>query len=86
LFALKFVAWVSQLNLTYTPLTDINLTARIAKTIQPGGTLFNNTDPFPVINGTQFIAITDSNPFLTPFNLSQINPHVVAGPAMYQSG
>ncbi len=33
-----------------------------------------------------FVAITDSDLFLTPFNLSMINPHVVAGPALYQAG
>jgi len=85
----KFAAWVSQLNLTYTPLEDINGTT--AWTTQPGGSIFptaifNNSDPFPVLNGTQFVAITDADPFLTPFNLSQIVPHIVAGPAMYQSG
>ncbi|KAK1141671.1 hypothetical protein N8T08_008769 [Aspergillus melleus] len=35
---------------------------------------------------TVFIAITDSGLYLTPFNLSMINPHVVAGPALYQAG
>jgi hypothetical protein len=32
-----------------------------------------------------FIALTDSDLFLTPFNLSMINPHVVAL-GVYQAG
>ncbi|KAL1689700.1 ferritin-like domain-containing protein [Schizophyllum commune] len=87
----KFAAWISQLNVTYTELVDVNLTARTASTYQPGGSLYNDTnpfgqDPFGVVNGTQFIVLTDTDLFVTPFNTSQMNPHVVAGPAMYQSG
>lgn len=41
---------------------------------------------FEQINGTMFVAITDANITFTPFNLSMINPHVVAGPALYQAG
>ncbi|OJD17432.1 hypothetical protein AJ78_02457 [Emergomyces pasteurianus Ep9510] len=52
-------------------------------TIQPNLTTFVGD---PAINGTIFIAITDTNLFLTPFNLSLINPHVLAGPAVYQAG
>ncbi|OAX83257.1 hypothetical protein ACJ72_02387 [Emergomyces africanus] len=52
-------------------------------TIQPNLTTFEGD---PAINGTIFIAITDTNLFLTPFNLSLINPHVLAGPAVYQAG
>jgi hypothetical protein len=77
----KYVAWVSQLNVTYTPL-NISSGNR-GYTIQPDMETFEGD---PAINGTMFIAITDSDPFLTPFNLSMINPHVVAGPALYQSG
>ncbi|GBF60824.1 hypothetical protein TMEN_7459 [Trichophyton mentagrophytes] len=40
----------------------------------------------PAVNGTVFIAITDEDLFLTPFNLSLIDSHVVAGPAIYQAG
>ena len=76
-----FVAWVSQLNLTYSPLT--NVSGNTGMTIQPDGlTLGGN----PAINNTVFIAITDTDLFLTPFNLTMINPHVVAGPALYQAG
>ncbi|PGH20068.1 hypothetical protein AJ80_03718 [Polytolypa hystricis UAMH7299] len=98
----KFVAWVTQLNITYSPLTGLtggggggggnmtgggnatNTTGTMSgKTIQPDLSTFMGD---PAINGTIFIAITDSNPYLTPFNLSLINPHVVAGPALYQAG
>lgn len=76
-----FVAWVTQLNLTYSALT---LTGN-----NTGSTFQPNTSTYagdPAINGTMFIAITDANLTLTPFNLSMINPHVVAGPALYQAG
>ncbi|TFK33528.1 Rds1 protein [Crucibulum laeve] len=79
----KFVAWFSQLNTTYTLLENINGTT--GTTIQPGGNIFGN-DTAPIINGTVFVAITDSDIFVTPFNLSEVNPHIVAGPALYTSG
>ena len=77
----KFVAWVSQLNLTY---SELKLTSPTSgSTIQPNVSTFAGD---PAINGTMFVALTDKDLFLTPFNLSQINPHVVAGPALYQAG
>ena len=76
----KYVAWVSQLNVTYTLL---RVSGNRGSTIQPDLETYQGD---PAINGTMFIAITDSNPFLTPFNISMINPHVVAGPALYQAG
>lgn len=78
----KYVVWVSQLNVTYSPLT-IGGNYTSGSTIQPDLSTF---DGDPAINGTMFIAITDSDPFLTPFNISMVNPHVVAGPALYQAG
>ncbi|KAK2745903.1 hypothetical protein FQN57_003516 [Myotisia sp. PD_48] len=79
----SFVAWVTQLNVTYSPLTMLNSSnGTVGKTVQP------NFDTFagdPGINGTVWIAITDENIFYTPFNLSLINEHVVAGPALYQA-
>ncbi|KAJ5098523.1 Protein rds1 [Penicillium argentinense] len=77
----KYVAWVSQLNVTYTPLRVDNNSR--GYTTQPDLETYQGD---PAINGTMFIAITDSNPYLTPFNLSLINPHVVSGPAIYQAG
>ncbi|GAB1214457.1 hypothetical protein ATERTT37_003620 [Aspergillus terreus] len=78
----KFVAWVSQLNVTYSPLI-ISGNGRQGTTTQPDMSTYEGD---PAINGTMFIAITDSDLYLTPFNLSLINPHVVAGPALYQAG
>ncbi|KAI0355739.1 hypothetical protein OH77DRAFT_309094 [Trametes cingulata] len=79
----KFVAWISQLNTTYTPLT---LTSNFSGTTQqPGGEIYGN-GTFPTVNGTVFVAVTDADPFVTPFNLTMLNPHVVAGPAVYTSG
>lgn len=76
----QFVAWVAQLNLTYTPLT---LTGNNSGyTYQPASEVYEGD---PAMNGTAFIALTDSDLFLTPFNLSMINPHVVAL-GLYQAG
>ena len=36
--------------------------------------------------GCSFVLVTDDNPFVTPFNLSLLNNHVVAGPAVYIAG
>ncbi|KAK2754551.1 hypothetical protein FQN54_006952 [Arachnomyces sp. PD_36] len=77
----KFVAWVTQLNVTYSPLTVSDGTS--GTTVQPSVETFQGD---PAVNGTMFIAITDADTFLTPFNLTMINTHVVAGPALYQAG
>jgi len=76
----QFVAWVSQLNLTYTPLT---LTGQNSGyTYQPASEVYQGD---PAANDTMCIAITDTDLFLTPFNLSMINPHVRAL-GFYQTG
>jgi len=75
-----FAAWVSQLNLTYTPLTVTG--PNEGYTYQPAGEVFQGD---PAVNGTMFVAITDSDLFLTPFNLTMINPHVRAL-GLYQAG
>lgn len=104
----QFVAWISQVNTTYTPLFNINGTC--GSTLQPGDLVFNQTvlgnGSTPIVNGTvyvelscvprtllinfmvqcRFIAVTDANITVTPFNLTMLNPHIVAGPAIYQSG
>ncbi|KAH7310166.1 protein rds1 [Rhexocercosporidium sp. MPI-PUGE-AT-0058] len=77
----QFVAWVSQLNVTYSPL--VNISGTTGSTIQPHGTTLGGA---PAINGTVFVALTNADLFVTPFNISMINPHVVAGPALYQAG
>ncbi|QIW94576.1 hypothetical protein AMS68_000094 [Peltaster fructicola] len=70
----KYVAWVNQLNLTYTDLVATGPNS--GYTYQPAAEVYQGGAS--VVNQTTFIALTDSNMFLTPFNLSMINPHVVA--------
>ncbi|KAF9045054.1 ferritin-like domain-containing protein [Panaeolus papilionaceus] len=88
----KFVAWISQLNVTYTPLS---ITAnQSGTTTQPGGQIYGNgtvVERFggqsaPTVNETVFVAITDEDVFVTPFNLTFLDTHIVAGPAFYTSG
>ncbi|KAM5540291.1 hypothetical protein V8D89_006110 [Ganoderma adspersum] len=69
-----YVAWVSQLNTTY---TKLNLTGENSgTTVQP----FDH-----VINGTMFVAVVDAETYVTPHNISMLNEHIVAGPAIYQA-
>lgn len=77
-----FVMWVSQLNVTYSELR-MGGNSSTGSTMQPDLETYEGD---PAVNGTMFIAITDSDPFLTPFNISMINNHLVAGPALYQAG
>jgi hypothetical protein len=80
----KYVVWVSQLNITYTPLhIDNSSNGTRGWTAQPGLETYQGD---PAFNGTIFIAVTDGDPFLSSFNFSLINSHVVAGPALYQAG
>ncbi|KAL4908217.1 hypothetical protein BDW74DRAFT_147069 [Aspergillus multicolor] len=76
----KFVAWLSQLNLTYTELTPTGNNS--GYTFQPASEVFESD---PALNGTAFIALTDSDLFVTPFNLTMLNPHVKAL-GLYQAG
>lgn len=76
-----YVVWVSQLNVTYSPLTMTGPNAGI--TTQPNLETYVGD---PAINGTLFIAIADKKVEVTPFNMSMVNPHIVAGPALYQAG
>ena len=76
-----YVAWVNQLNLTYSALTVTGNNS--GYTFQPNTSTYAGD---PAINGTMFVALTSMNITLTPFNLSMINPFVVAGPALYQAG
>jgi hypothetical protein len=69
----KYVAWVSQLNLTYTPL-EVTGPNR-GWSYQPPNEVYVGD---PAVNETVFLAVTDSNLYLTPFNLTLINPHVKA--------
>ncbi|CAM1510395.1 Fc.00g007300.m01.CDS01 [Cosmosporella sp. VM-42] len=76
----KFALWVSQLNATYTPL--LNVTNNTAYTFQPNMSTYAGD---PAVNGTMFLALTDVDLFVTPYNLSMVNPHVNAL-AIYQAG
>ncbi|KAI2627198.1 hypothetical protein GGS21DRAFT_258324 [Xylaria nigripes] len=76
----RFACWVSQLNVTYSPL--MNISGNSAYTIQPNVSTFEGD---PAINGTIFLAITDRDLPVTPFNMTQINPFVNAL-TIYQAG
>jgi len=78
----KFAAWLSQLNVTYTPLLNVSLEERTAYTIQPNVSTWLGD---PAVNGTMFIALTDLDLFVTPYNVTAVNPHVAAL-AVYQAG
>jgi hypothetical protein len=69
----KYVAWVSQLNLTYTSLEVTG--PNQGWSYQPPNEVYVGD---PAVNETVFLAVTDSNLYLTPFNLTLINPHVRA--------
>lgn len=77
----KYVIWVSQLNSTYSDLTVTGTNQ--GYTFQPDLSTYEGD---PAINGTIFVALTSTDTPFTPFNLSQINPFVAAGPALYQAG
>ena len=78
----RFAAWVSQLNVTYSPLLNVSVEARSAYTVQPDVSTWAGD---PAINGTMFLALTDADLYVTPYNLTQLNPHVAAL-AVYQAG
>ncbi|KAG6010743.1 hypothetical protein E4U21_004131 [Claviceps maximensis] len=78
----KFAAWVSQLNVTYSPLLNISAESKTAYTIQPNSSTWAGD---PAVNGTMFLALTDVELYVTPYNLTQLNPHVAAL-AVYQAG
>jgi hypothetical protein len=76
----QFAAWVTQLNVTYSPL--MNVSGNSAWTIQPNVSTYAGD---PAINGTIFLAVTDEDLYVTPFNITQLNPHVIAL-GLYQAG
>jgi hypothetical protein len=69
----KFLAWVSQINTTYTPLEVTG--PNQGWSWQPPNEVYQRN---PAVNETVFVAVTDSDLYLTPFNLTLINPHVRA--------
>ncbi|KAI9646867.1 hypothetical protein NHQ30_004867 [Ciborinia camelliae] len=80
----QWALWVSQLNITYSPLLNVSSTngSNFGMTIQPDISTYEGD---PAINGTMFLALTDTNITYSAFNLSSVNPHVVAL-ALYQAG
>ncbi len=80
----KFVGWSQQLNLTYSPLTVTSNSSDVSTgfTYQPESFVYG-TDG--IINGTMAIMVTDLDLFVTPFNTSMLNPHIVAL-GLYQAG
>ncbi|QSZ34574.1 hypothetical protein DSL72_006168 [Monilinia vaccinii-corymbosi] len=80
----QWAMWVSQLNITYSPLLNVTSAHGVnhGMTIQPDVSTYEGD---PAINGTMFLALTDTDITYTAFNLSNVNPHVVAL-AMYQAG
>ncbi|KAK9374437.1 uncharacterized protein V1513DRAFT_78030 [Lipomyces chichibuensis] len=83
----RFAAWISQLNTTYTVLENVQngTNGWTATTRQPGDTIWPNVSE-TIVNGSMFILATDANISVTPYNISELNPHVVAGPAVYFAG
>ncbi|CAI4213073.1 unnamed protein product [Parascedosporium putredinis] len=78
----RFAAWVSQLNVTYTELRNVSAENRSGYTLQPGAYTWQGNR---AVNGTMFLALTDQDLYVTPYNLTQLNPHVAAL-AVYQAG
>ncbi|KAL8702081.1 MAG: hypothetical protein Q9201_004583 [Fulgogasparrea decipioides] len=76
----KFVGWSQQLNLTYSPLTVTGNNS--GYTYQPEGFVYGTEG---IINGTMAVMLTDLDLFVTPFNTSMLNPHIVAL-GLYQAG
>ncbi|GAA5835943.1 hypothetical protein JCM9279_002147 [Rhodotorula babjevae] len=69
----KYLAFIDQLNVTYAEIT--NLGNNSGSAVVPNGTVYGNQ---PQVVNTAFIALTDDNVYLTPYNLSLINNHTVA--------
>ncbi|CAI7676623.1 unnamed protein product [Penicillium palitans] len=76
----KFVGWSSQLKFTYSPLTTTGQNQ--GYTEQPEGFVFGDDG---IINGTMAVMLTDLDLFVTPFNTTMVNPHIVAL-GLYQAG
>ena len=78
--------FVNQLNASYAPIT---LTGSNAGYVSlPTGDVFDTaiSHSGPAINGTGFVALVDNSNHYTVYNLSLVIPHMVAGPAIFQSG
>jgi hypothetical protein len=65
-----FVAWISQLNVTYTPLEITG--DGMGQTMQPAGCVFDDIYN-NIVNDTMFVGLTDTDLYVTPYNLSLLN-------------
>ncbi|KAK9454485.1 ferritin-like domain-containing protein [Dipodascopsis uninucleata] len=85
----KFAAWISQINVTYTDIESYEVDNQTytwtATTTQPDDTIWEDVT-MPIVNGSMFIVVTDEDIYVTPYNLSELNAHVVAGPAVFVAG
>ncbi|TIB91270.1 Rds1 protein [Wallemia mellicola] len=72
-----YAAFIHQLNVTYTPLENVNTEELTATTIHPDFKMFNEPNGMG-INGTVFLAIVDEEVPVTPYNFSLLNDHIHA--------
>ncbi|KAK9473938.1 uncharacterized protein V1510DRAFT_413104 [Dipodascopsis tothii] len=83
----KYAAWISQLNITFTALENFQNSSDgwTASTTQPDDVVYADLPENPIVNGTMFLVVTDEEITVTPHNISALNEHIVAGPAVYQA-
>lgn len=79
----KYAMFVSQLNPTYLYVPLVNSTNKGPSAVRPSVINFAGD---PAVNGNMFIVITSDNSYLTPYNLSMIDPCVCSGPMLYPAG
>ncbi|GAA5941464.1 ferritin-like domain-containing protein [Sporobolomyces koalae] len=72
------LAIINQLNVTYAPL--MNVSNNSASAIIPEAYVLANE---PQLVNTVFMSLVDNNVSLTPYNISMINNHTVAGPTWF---
>ncbi|GAA6019457.1 hypothetical protein JCM10207_001395 [Rhodosporidiobolus poonsookiae] len=82
----KYAAFIAQLNVTYSPLQNISMDNSTGVwsgwAAVPNDTVF---PPQPQVVNSAFVSLVDEDIFLTPYNVSLINNHTVAGPAIWQA-
>ncbi|GAA5822488.1 hypothetical protein JCM5353_000526 [Sporobolomyces roseus] len=91
----KFLAFINQLNVSYAPIFNIsNFTSSAMNSTGSNNTVAMHTASAYVPEGvvypgqpqavnTVFVSLVDQNVSVTPYNLSMINNHTVAGPTWY---
>lgn len=82
----KYAMFLQSYNASFVPLTITGENEGYAA--YPSIPVFDTPLTYSgnAINGTSFIAIVDEKLDLTPYNLTLITKHMVAGPAIFQSG